>query len=227
LSEQEPQSKIGIFLVAESPITRQGAASILSQQNDMEIIGQAGSTDEAFSLTGSITTQTVLLRIISPGGSYDVVHRLRHISPATCVVVVAEYEDDEGLYQAVIAGASAYLTKGYSDEQLFSTIRRVSNGEQLISRRVLNRPRVALRILDKFKELPATTKGVEPLISPLSSYEEEVLHLLANGNSAEAVAHHLNASQDVIITCMNSILQKIDVNQRTQNKVISLISGQP
>lgn len=226
MSEKEAQQKIGVFLVAESPITRQGAASILVQQKDIDIVGQAGNADEAFSLTGNITTQTVILRIITPGGSYDVVHHLRYVSPETSVVVIAEFEDDNGLFQAILAGASAYLTKGYSNEQLFNAIRSVSAGEQLISSRVLNRPRVVSQILGKFKELPSTTRGIEPLVSPLSSYEEEVLRLLAGWNSAETVAHHFNTSQEVIVNCITSVLQKLDINQRTQNKVFSLISSQ-
>lgn len=227
MSGEKTQQEIGILLVAESPIIRQGADSILSREEGIEITGQAGNADEALSLIGKITSQTVVLQFVPPKGSFKVTYRLRDISPETPVIVMAEFEDDDGLFQAILAGASAYLTKGHTDEQLFSTIRRVSGGDQLIPGKVLNRPRIALRILQRFQELPSETKGIEPLVAPLSSIEEEVLKLLANGNSAETVAYHFNTSQEVIADCITSVLQKINANQCAQNKVVSLIFGQP
>ena len=220
------QQKIGVFLVAESTIARQGATAIISQQDDMEVIGQAGNTDEAFSLTGNITSKMVVLRALPPKGNYKVVHRLRDISPETSVIVLAEFEDDEGLFQATLAGVSAYLTKGCTNEQLLSTIRRVANGEQLMCRNILNRPRIASQILERFRELSSITKGLEPLVAPLSSIEEEVLRLVATGNSAETVAYELNASQKVVFNHITSILHKLDVNQQTHQAVVSLLVGQ-
>jgi len=223
LADTATQQKIGVFLVAESSIARQGAAAIIAQQDDMEVIGQAGDTDEAFSLTGNITSRMVVLRVLPPKGSFEVVHRLRDISPVTSVIVLAEFEDDEGLFQAALAGVSAYLTKGCTNEQLLSTIRTVANGEQMMHRNILNRPRVASKILQRFRELSSITKGLEPLVAPLSSIEEEVLRLVATGHSAETVAYEFNASQKVVVNHITSIMHKLDVNQRTHQAVASLL----
>ncbi|UCH43219.1 MAG: response regulator transcription factor [Dehalococcoidales bacterium] len=226
MTDKSIKQKIGVFLVAESSIARQGAAAIISQQDDMEMIGQAGDTDEAFSLTGDITSRMVVLRVLPPKGSFEVVHRLRDISPETSVIVLAEFEDDEGLFQAALAGVSAYLTKGCANEQLLSTIRTVASGEQLICRNILNRPRVAAKILERFRELSSITKGLEPLVAPLSSIEEEVLRLVATGNPVETVAYELNASQKVVVNHITSIMHKLDVNQRTHQAVASLLVNQ-
>ena len=81
-------------------------------------------------------------------------------------------------------------------------------------------------ILERFRELSSITKGLEPLVAPLSSIEEEVLRLIANGNSAETVAYEFNASQKVVVNHITSIMHKLDVNQRTHQAVASLLVNQ-
>jgi len=219
------QERIGVFLVAESQIARQGAHWIMSQEEDIDVVGQAGSADEAFSVTGNITPKTVVLRAIPPNGNFEVVYRLREISPEVSVIVLAEYEDDEGLFQAIVTGASAFLTKETSNEQLLTTIRRVASGEKLVGHKILSRPRVALRILERFQELSSMATELEPLVAPLSSRENEVLHLIASGNSIEAIASSLNIDKQEIEADVTSALHKLDVNERTRNAVLALHTG--
>jgi len=145
------QERIGVFLVAESQIARQGAHWIMSQEEDIDVVGQAGSADEAFSVTGNITPKTVVLRAIPPNGNFEVVYRLREISPEVSVIVLAEYEDDEGLFQAIVTGASAFLTKETSNEQLLTTIRRVASGEKLVGHKILVDPVLPYEFWNDFR----------------------------------------------------------------------------
>ena len=101
------------------------------------------------------------------------------------MILLAEYEDDDGLLQAIMAGAAAFLTKENTNGQLLDTVRRVFNGERPVSRSVINRPRVASHILERFQKLSSMTTGLEPLVAPLSSNENQVLNLIASGNSTE------------------------------------------
>jgi len=220
------EQRIGVFLVAESLIARLGALLLLSQQEDIEVVGEAGSIDEAFSITGDITPRTVVLHAIPPKGSLELTLRLREVLPEISVIVLAEYEDDEGLFQAIIASASAFITKDSSKEQLFGTIRRVANGERLISRNVLRRPRVALRILERFQILSSMAKGLEPLVAPLSLNEEEILQRIISGNLAEAIASYLNITETAVGDYITSILYKLDVNERTLNVAESMLTGE-
>jgi len=219
------EQKTGVFLVAESCIARLGALLLISQQEDIEVVGETGSADDAFSITGDITPETVILHAIPPKGSFKLTFRLREVLPEISVIALAEYEDDEGLFQAIITGASAFITKVSTKEKIFETIRRVANGERLISRNVLRRPRVALRILEQFQILSSMAKGFEPLVAPLSFTEEEVLQRIVNGNPTELIANYLNISELAVVDHITSILHKLDFNERTRNTAESLLTG--
>ncbi len=221
---KEAQQKIAVFVVDKNPISRQGACSTISQQQDMEIVGQAGSAEEALSIAGDILPGTVVVHAIPPKGSFGPVSRLREVSPGVSVIVLAEYEDDEEIFHAIVAGASAFLTKGNSDKQLFSTIRSVFSGERPLSKSVLSRPGVALRILEQFRELSSAATGLEPLVAPFSSREKEVLKLIADGNSTRAIASSLNTNEQAIEGYVTSILHKLNVNERTRSAVGALLS---
>ena len=225
MTDKWTQQKIGVFLVAESLIARQGAHSMMSQQEDIEVVGEAGGANEVLSVVDDIPPGTVVVQAVPPGGSFELVHRLREISPEISVIVLAEYEDDNGLFQAIVARASAFLTKETTTEQLLFAIRKVANGEQLVGKNILNRPGVALRILERFQQLSSTTKGLEPLVAPLSPTEEEVLHLIASGNSTEAIASYLNINQQRLGGYITSTLHKLDINERTHNAALSLLAG--
>jgi DNA-binding NarL/FixJ family response regulator len=225
LLDKWTQQKIGVFLVAESPIARLAAHSVVSQQEDIEIVGQAGSTNEAFSVASELPPKAVAVHAIPPKGSFELVYRLREISPEISVIALAEYEDDEGLFQAIRAGAAAFLTKESTNEELLDTIRRVSHGELPVGQSLLNRPGVALRILERFQEPSFMTTGLEPLVAPLSPSENEVLNLIASGNSVEAIASALNISKPMVGNYVTSILHKLDVNERTHQAVLALRVG--
>jgi len=219
------EQKIGVFLVADSLIARLGALLLISQQEDIEVVGEAGNADEAFSITGDITPETVVLHAIPPKGSFELTARLREVQPEISVIVLAEYEDDEGLLRAILAGVSAFITKVSTREEIFDTIRKVADGERLISRNVLRRPRVARRILERFQKPSSVAKGLEPLVASLSATEEDVLERIARGNPSGEIAAYLNISELAVAHHVASILHKLDVNERTRTIAESLLIG--
>jgi len=220
----EAQQKIGVFVIEKNPISRQGTYSAISEQKDIEIVGQAGSNEEALSMAADILPRTVVVHAIPPKGSFGLVHRLSELSPEVSVIVLAEYEDDEELFHAIMAGASAFLTKGSSEKQLFSTIRNAFSGECPLAKSVLSRPGVASRILERFHELSSSAMGLEPLVAPLSSREEEVLKLIADGISTQTISSSLNTGERAIEGNVKSILHKLNVNERTRSAVVALLS---
>ena len=94
---KESQQKIGVFLIAENRIDRQGAYSMMSKQQDIEVLGQASSVEEVLPIAGDILPRTVVVHSVITEGSLRMVHRLREISPEVSVIVLAEYEDDDNL----------------------------------------------------------------------------------------------------------------------------------
>lgn len=221
--DKETKEKIGVFLAVDSPITRQGANSIMSRQEDIEVVGQTGNAQEVLSMVGDILPKTVVVvHTVPPRGSFELVYRLREISPEVSVIVLTEYEDDDGLFQAIMAGASAFLTKEGTNGQLLDTVRSVFNGERPVARNILSRPTVASRILERFRELSSMTTGLEPLVAPLSPNESEVLNLIANGNSIKTVITSLGVDKLTVESYVASILRKLNVNERTRNAVVAL-----
>ena len=219
---KESQQKILVFLIEENQIDRQGAYSMISKQQGMEVLGQASSVEEVLQIAGDILPRTVVVYSMLTERSLSMVYRLRKISPEVSVIVLAEYEDDDNLSQAIMAGASAFLTKQSTNEQLFSVIKRVFKGERPVCQCILHRPRVAMQILERFHKLSSMALGLESLVAPLSVSENDVLSRIADGNPIEAITGSLNVSKREIERYVSSILRKLDVNERTRNAIVAL-----
>ncbi len=214
--------KVGVVLAIDSPITRRGAFLIISKQEDMEVVGETG--ENTFSLAGHVPPKTVLLRAMPVRGNFGVVNQLREVSPEVSIVALAEYEDDEGLFQAVAAGARAFVTKQITGEQLMDVLRRVYNGECLVCRNILNRRGVASRVLERFRELSLLGEGLQPLLAALSPNEEGVMRLIAEGNSVDEISSSTGLGKQAVFNCVASALNKLEANERTQHTITSLMA---
>ena len=225
MAEVLEETRIGVFVVAESTILRQGILSLISQNEDMEVVGQAGGKAETFSVAADVAQRTIALVAIDPRGSLDTVYRLKEGSPGVPVVVLAEYHNDDILFQAILAGAAAFVTTRSSGGELVDTIRRVYRREQVAVQNVVDRPHVASQIMEHFQRLLSMTDGLGLLVATLSPAEEQVLRLIADGEPVSAIATSLNTSEQVIRTRIGSVLNKLDVNERTSKVIQKLRRG--
>jgi DNA-binding NarL/FixJ family response regulator len=135
------------------------------------------------------------------------------------------HEDDEQLFHAIRVGAAAYCTKDAQQDEIIKLIRRVARGEYLINENVLQRPFVASRVLDQFRELSQMETGAEGVFSPLTPREVEILDCVAQGNSNKEIARILNISDQTVKNHITSILRKLAVNDRTQAVIYALRHG--
>jgi DNA-binding NarL/FixJ family response regulator len=140
-------------------------------------------------------------------------------------VILTMHEDDEQLFHAIRVGAAAYCTKDAEAEEIIKLIRRVARGEYLINENVLNRPFVASRVLDQFRELAQLDHGGEGVFSPLTPREVEILDCVAQGNSNKEIARLLGISDQTVKNHITSILRKLAVNDRTQAVIYALRHG--
>ena len=223
LVDKEKQEKILVFLIDENRIDRQGLYSILSKQQDIEVIGQASSAEDVLQMADEILPKTVVLHYVPIEGNVRMVRRLREILSEVSVIVLADYENNDNLFQAIMAGASSFLTTQSASEQLVSIIRRVSKGEFPMSEIMLCRPQVAHRFLKRFHELSSMAIGLRPLFATLSPSENEVLTLIANGSKIEAITSSLNVNKQVIERYLTSALRKLDLNERTHITIMALV----
>lgn len=197
-----------ILLVDDHPIVRAGLAAIISSQPDMEIVAQTGSGREALDLYAEKQPDVTLMDLKLPGMSgVEAIRLLRQRQADVKVLVLTTYEGDEDIYQALMAGAAAYIIKGMSHDLLLQGIRQVQQGKVYlpaeISRAVAQR----------------STK------EDLSARERQVLTLLARGCSNRSIAQELGVTEGTVKCHVSVILSRLGVEDRTQAVLIALRRG--
>ncbi len=218
--------KIKIFVVDNNSIFRDGLRQSFDSVEDFDLLGDTNIDEEALELVLSFDPEVVLLDIGMPLlAGLDLARQITQKSPGISIVVLDSFADDEHLFQAVKSGAAGYLTKDVTPDELASTIRRLYQGENVISEKVLTRPKVAERVLKQFQDLSLMGVAMEALTVPLTPRELEVLSYVARGYINKAVAYKLCVSEQTIKNHMSSILRKLDVNDRTQAVVLAMHNG--
>ena len=144
--------KIRILVVDDHALFRGGITNVLSRERDLDVVGEAADGRAALEMSG-LTTPTIVLMDLSlpaPGG-IETTQRIKRELPATGIIVLAVNEDEDSLFDAIKAGAAAFVIKDISPEDLIHVIRRVSQGEFLINDKVFSKPAVATRVLKEFR----------------------------------------------------------------------------
>jgi len=218
--------KIQLFVIDNNILFRQGLRQALNQSDDIEVVGEADIGDEALDLVASFSPEVVLLDIGLPLlRGLNVGRQITQRSPAISVVILAPYDDDEQLFQAVKSGAIGYMTKESSADDLASAIRRIHHGERPINEMVLTRPKVAEKVLKQFQDLSLMGTAMETLSTPLTPRELEILNYVARGYINKQIAYKLSISEQTIKNHLTSILRKLDANDRTQAVVMAMHYG--
>ena len=225
-SDARTMDKIEVFVVDNNILFRHGLRQALNQSDDIEVVGESDIDDEALEIVASFSPEIVLLDIGLPLiTGLDLGRQITQRSPAISVIVLTPYDDDEHLFQAVKSGAVGYLTKDTTVEELTSAIRRTHQGERIINEMVLNRPKVAEKVLRQFQDLSLMGTAMETLATPLTARELEILGYVARGYINKQVAYKLSISERTIKNHMTSILRKLDANDRTQAVVLAIHYG--
>ncbi len=216
---------IKTWVFSQQPLFRQGIRHSFSGTKDIEIAGEARITDK-MSLTIEVMPPDVAIVDIDAAtdSGLDLTHRIKQVSPSTAVVIMTSNTNDDQLFEAIKAQASAYLSKEISSDELVDAVRRAAHGEHPIGDSLNNRPRVAEHILHQFQEL-SQRQEVESLISPLTSRETEVVDYMAQGYANKQIAVKLNISEQTIKNHVTSILSKLDANARTEAVVKAISRG--
>ena len=213
-------------MVDGNTLFRDGLRQALNRTEDIEVIGESDINDEVPELIANFSPEIVLLDIGLPLlTGLNLGRQITQQSPATSVVIMASYDNDEYLFQAVKSGAADYVTKDATADELASAIRRTYRGENSINGTVLARPKVAERVLKQFQDLSLMGKAMETLGVALTPRELEILDCVAHGYMNKQVAYKLGISEQTIKNHMSSILRKLDANDRTQAVVLAIHYG--
>ncbi len=197
--------KIRILVIDDHPVVRDGLVAILSTQPDFEIIGEAGSGQEAIDKAAALQPDILLLDLQLPDlDGVQVLQNLRQRYPQIQAIVFTAFDTDERILGALQAGAQGYLLKGAPREELFQAVRVVSQGGSLLQ------PVVASRLLRHMRQESA------PPPSSLTGREQEVLTQLALGRSNKEIAAALYITERTVKFHVSSILKKLDASNRTE-----------
>lgn len=196
---------IGILLVDDHPVVREGLASALGDQPDFQVIGAAESAEAALRAARADPPDVILLDLELPGASgVEAIPRLLKAAPGAKILVFTAYETDERVFGALESGAKGYLLKGASLEEIAGAVRVVHRGGSPLE------PRIAARVLDRVGAPRA------PAADLLTDREREVLRLLRDGLSNKRIGRELGISVRTVKFHVSSILEKLEAENRTQ-----------
>ena len=218
--------KTHILIVDDHALMRVGMRNILEREPDFVVVGEADDGRSAIEAAAELSPDIILMDLSLPApGGIETTQRIKRELPATGIIILAVDEDEDALFDAIRAGAAAFILKDVGPDDLVTIIRRVGTGEFLINDKVFARPAVASRVLKEFRELAIYGQEATPIFAPLSPREVEILDNIAQGMTNKQVAYALSISEQTVKNHMSSILRKLAVNDRTQAVVYAMRQG--
>jgi DNA-binding NarL/FixJ family response regulator len=211
---------IRIVIAEDQSLVRRGVAILLSMQADMEVVGQARNGIEAVELAQLLHPDVVLMDLHMPlKGGVAATREITRALPKTQILVLTTLHDDETVFEAVRAGAHAYLLKDADEDELLETIRALRRGESRLS------PQIARKVMDQFRRLaPRSSAG--PLRADserLSDKEEKILQLISEGMINRQIANVMFLAEGTVKNYVSRIMEKLHANTRTE---LALLVGQ-
>ena len=217
---------IRVVLADSSRLTTMGISQVLAKETDIELVGTAADGEEAAAKTLELEPDVLIIEADLPRTSgIKVTQRIRRELPHVGVVVLTAKDEEQTLFEAIRAGAAAYLNKDCEPTELVDAIRKARAGQFIINEKVFNRPAVASKVLAEFRELSVYGPGSSHVFAPLSPREVQILDNIAQGMTNKEVAYALAISEQTVKNHMSSILRKLSVNDRTQAVVYAIRQG--
>ena len=217
--------KIKVCIISPQSLFRQGVRHSLSSMSGIEVISEAEADDDAMSAVENSLPDVVMVDIDTPSDNGLKLARLiRQRLPNIGVIVLTSTPEDDQLFQAIKAQASAYLSKDITADELADTVKRTAKGEHPINESFVSHPKVAEQVLHHFRELPLG-QGAESIVSPVTAREQEILNYMAKGYLNKQIALALDISEQTVKNHVTSILRKLNANARTQAVVEAIKQG--
>lgn len=207
-------NKITILLADDHPVVREGLATIINSQNDMTVIAQASSGEEAIEKATSLKPNMAILDLKMPGaGGLAAIRRIKSAVPDICILVFTTYADETDIIAALDAGANGYLLKGRDPSELLNAIRAASRGEAPID------PAVTKALIKQGGDTRRQDLG------SLSEREIEVLQLMSTGKRNKEIADELFITERTVKAHIGNILSKLNVPDRTAAVTLAIKRG--
>lgn len=210
---------IKVVIVDDQDILKEGLNMILGKEEDIDICGLASDGEEAYNLCKWNMPDVVLMDIKMPKvNGVEATRRIKESFENIKIIVLTTFNDDEYIYDALKYGASGYLLKDASPAKIAEAIRTVNDGGALIQ------PDVASRVIDKFAQMVNGNRKttIDKRIEILTSREKDICRLLGEGKNNKEIAKELYLSEGTVKNHVTSILNKLELRDRTQLAIFAV-----
>jgi len=205
----QAQRPLRILVVDDHEVVRQGLVALLGRREEFQVVAEAGSVAEALAAARRFIPDLVVMDVRLPDGSgIEACRDIRSEYPATRVVMLTSYPDEEAVLSAIIAGASGYLLKQVRGRDLVAALESVGRGDSLLD------PAVTERVLERVRRVAAG--GERDELSDLTAQERRILLLVAEGKTNKEIAAEVFLSDKTVKNYVSSILAKLNLQRRAQ-----------
>jgi len=211
--------KIKILVADDHAVVRQGTRKLLEQEEDLEVVAEAGDGEEAVRLAAEFNPDVAIIDIAMPKlDGIEATRQIKEYYPDINILILSAYDDSQFVFSLLEAGAAGYLLKSVHGRELIAAIRAVREGESVLH------PSIARKVLSRFA--PAINKpGGQNTSGVLSEREMEVLKLMTSGASNKEIASQLHLSIRTVQGHLSQIFSKLKVSSRTEALVQALREG--
>src|SRR6478735_482944 len=203
---------IRVYLLDDHDVVREGLTFLLEQQEDIVVVGQSATAAEATARIPALRPDVAVLDARLPDGSgIEVCRAVRAVDPTIKALILTSYDDDEALFAAIMAGASGYVLKEITGQDLIGAVRQVAAGNSLID------PTLTARVLERVRNGPSTA----PELAGLTEQELKLLALIAEGLTNRQIGERMFLAEKTVKNYVSSILSKLGLERRTQAAVLA------
>lgn len=197
-----------VLLCDDHEVVREGLRTMLSRRQDMAVVGEAGTMQEAIETAAKAKPDVVIMDVRLPDGSgVEACRAIREARPETHVIMLTSYADDEALFASIVAGASGYLLKQTRGQAVVDAIQAVAQGRSLLD------PDVTGKVLERVRR---GREQEDPAIASLTDQERKVLEQLAEGKTNREIGTALFLSEKTVKNYVSRILDKLGLSRRAQ-----------
>jgi len=219
VAELSPRREpIRVAVVDDQELFRRGLIMLVSAEDDIEVVGEASDGDEATELAAAMVPDVVLMDVRMPKrGGIEACTSIKEVAPSAKIIMLTISDEEADLYDAIKAGATGYLLKEISTDEVATAIRAVADGQSQIS------PSMASKLLTEFKSMIQRTDERRLVPAPrLTDRELEVLKLVATGMNNRDIAKELFISENTVKNHVRNILEKLQLHSRMEAVVYAM-----
>jgi DNA-binding NarL/FixJ family response regulator len=209
--EEDPLS-ISVFLLDDHEIVRRGIAQLLETEDDIRVVGEAGTVAQALARIPALRPDVAILDVRLPDGEgVSVCRDVRSsVSPPPACLMLTSFSDDEALFSAIMAGAAGYLLKQVTGTDLIGAVRTIASGGSLLD------PRATAVVLERLRR---GSEPEDPRFAALSPQERRILTLIADGLTNRQIGAELYLAEKTVKNYVSSLLHKLGFTRRTEAAV--------